>query len=112
VRHELGFYTPEERIVHCHRRENLKSYTVLAGWALYTDVRFSVRHELGFYTPEDGILHSHAAKSPNLTYYITVNNVKLDGNAVNCHYRLLPTRFSGRGRRNSTGRILTFFRPS
>jgi hypothetical protein len=34
VRYELGFYTPEEGIVHSHRRENLKSYIALIGWAL------------------------------------------------------------------------------
>jgi hypothetical protein len=26
VRYELGFYIPEDGIVHSHRRENLKSY--------------------------------------------------------------------------------------
>jgi hypothetical protein len=34
VRSELGFYTPEEGILHNHRREDLKSYTTLTGWAL------------------------------------------------------------------------------
>jgi hypothetical protein len=28
VRYELGFYIPEDGILHIHRRENLKSYTV------------------------------------------------------------------------------------
>jgi hypothetical protein len=28
VKYELGFYIPEDDILHCHRRENLKSYTV------------------------------------------------------------------------------------
>jgi hypothetical protein len=28
VKYELGFYTPEDAILHSHRRENLKSYTV------------------------------------------------------------------------------------
>jgi hypothetical protein len=28
VRYELGFYTPEDGILHSHRGENLKSYTV------------------------------------------------------------------------------------
>jgi hypothetical protein len=27
VRYELGFYIPEDDILHCHRRENLKPYT-------------------------------------------------------------------------------------
>jgi hypothetical protein len=29
VRYELGFYIPEDAIFHSHRRENLKSYTIL-----------------------------------------------------------------------------------
>jgi hypothetical protein len=28
VRYELGFYIPEDDILHSHRRENLKSYMV------------------------------------------------------------------------------------
>jgi hypothetical protein len=28
VRYELGFYIPEDGILHSHRRGNLKSYTV------------------------------------------------------------------------------------
>jgi hypothetical protein len=27
VKYELGFYIPEDGILHSHRRENLKSYT-------------------------------------------------------------------------------------
>jgi hypothetical protein len=34
VRYELGFYTPEDGILHSHRRENLKSYIPLTRWAL------------------------------------------------------------------------------
>jgi hypothetical protein len=29
VRYQLGFYIPEDDILHNHRRENLKSYTLL-----------------------------------------------------------------------------------
>jgi hypothetical protein len=56
VTYELGLYIPED-IFHSHRRENLKSYIALTGWALQRrrDV-FPVRYELGFYIPEDGIL--------------------------------------------------------
>jgi hypothetical protein len=32
VKYELGFYIPEDRILHSHRRENLKSFTDLIGW--------------------------------------------------------------------------------
>jgi hypothetical protein len=33
VKYELGFYIPED-ILHSHRRESLKSYIALTGWAL------------------------------------------------------------------------------
>jgi hypothetical protein len=29
VKHELGFYIPEDDILHSHRRENLKSYITI-----------------------------------------------------------------------------------
>jgi hypothetical protein len=32
VRYELGFYIPEDDILHSHRRENLKSYKVKRVW--------------------------------------------------------------------------------
>jgi hypothetical protein len=31
ARYELGFYIPEDGILHSHRRENLKSYIALTG---------------------------------------------------------------------------------
>jgi hypothetical protein len=34
VRYELGFYIPEDYILHSHRREHLKSYIALTGWSL------------------------------------------------------------------------------
>jgi hypothetical protein len=49
LRHELGFYTPEDDILHSHRRKNLKSYK-------------------GFYIPEDGILNGH--RREYLTSYV------------------------------------------
>jgi hypothetical protein len=33
VRYELGFYIPEDDILHSHCRENLKSYIAITGWA-------------------------------------------------------------------------------
>jgi hypothetical protein len=39
MRYELGFYIPEDGILHTHCRESLKSY-------------------MGFYIPEDGIPRS------------------------------------------------------
>jgi hypothetical protein len=32
--YELGFYIPEDGILHSYRRENLKSYITLTGLAL------------------------------------------------------------------------------
>jgi hypothetical protein len=34
VRYELSFYIPEDGTLHSHRREYLKSYVALTGWAL------------------------------------------------------------------------------
>jgi hypothetical protein len=34
VKEEMGFYIPEDDILLSHRRENLKSYTELTGWAM------------------------------------------------------------------------------
>jgi hypothetical protein len=51
---------PEDGIVHSHRRENLKPYIALTGWAMYRIRKMSpVRYDLGVYTPDDGILHCH-----------------------------------------------------
>jgi hypothetical protein len=30
----MGFYIPEDDILHSHRLENFKSYIALTGWAL------------------------------------------------------------------------------
>jgi hypothetical protein len=60
VKYELGFYFPEDDILHSHCRENLKSYIALAGWVLQRRRNvFPVRYELGFYIPVEAILHSH-----------------------------------------------------
>jgi hypothetical protein len=60
MKYELGFYIPEDGILHSHRLENFKSYIALTGWTLYRRRNVSpVKYELGFYIPEDGILHSH-----------------------------------------------------
>jgi hypothetical protein len=34
VKYELCLYIPEDGVLHSHRRENLKSYIALTGWAL------------------------------------------------------------------------------
>jgi hypothetical protein len=67
----LGFYIPEDGILHSHRREDLKPYITLTGWALYWRRNvFPERYELGFYIPEDDILHRHSRE--NLKPYIAL----------------------------------------
>jgi hypothetical protein len=34
MKYELGFYIPEDDILHSHCRENLKPYMALTGWTL------------------------------------------------------------------------------
>jgi hypothetical protein len=71
VGYELGFYIPGDDIFRSHRRENLKSYIALIGWALYGRHNLcSVRYELGFYISEDGVLHSN--RCGNLKSYIAL----------------------------------------
>jgi hypothetical protein len=71
VSYELGFYFPENDILHSHRRENLKSYIALTGWALLQRLNVPpARYELGFNIPEDDIFHSHRLE--NLKSYIAL----------------------------------------
>jgi hypothetical protein len=58
VRYELGFYIPEDGILHSHCREQRRCNVS------------PVRYELGFYIPEDGILHSHCRE--HLKSYIAL----------------------------------------
>jgi hypothetical protein len=61
----------DDAILHSHRREILKWYIALTGWALYQGCIVSpVRYELGSYIPEDVILHSHCLE--NLKSYIAL----------------------------------------
>jgi hypothetical protein len=34
VSYEVGFFIPEDGVLHSHRRENLKSYIALIDWSL------------------------------------------------------------------------------
>jgi hypothetical protein len=64
VRYKLGFYIPEDGILHGHRRKIRKSYIALTGWALQRKCNmFRMRYELVFYVPEDGILHGHRSEN-------------------------------------------------
>jgi hypothetical protein len=58
----------EDGILQNHRRENLKSYIELTGWALKRRSNVSpVKYKLGFYNKEDDILHSR--RRENLKSY-------------------------------------------
>jgi hypothetical protein len=64
VRYALGFYIPEDGILHSHSRENLESSIVLTGGALKQRSNVSpMRYKLGFYNLEDDILHSRSRES-------------------------------------------------
>jgi hypothetical protein len=45
VKYELGFYIPEDTILHSHRRENLKSYMASMSY-----IRFYVLNRNGDFT--------------------------------------------------------------
>jgi hypothetical protein len=76
VKYKLGFYIPEDDILHSHRRENLKSYIALTRWTLWRKRNVSpVKYELGFYIPEDDILHSH--RRENFKSYIALAGFSL-----------------------------------
>jgi hypothetical protein len=73
VRYERGYYIPEDGILHSHRRENLKSYIALTGWALRRRRNvIPVRYELGYYITEDDIHYSH--RRENLKSYIALTD--------------------------------------
>jgi hypothetical protein len=74
VKYRLGFYIPEDDILHSYRRENLKSYIALTVWTLLWRYYVSpVKYRLGFYIPQDDILHSH--RRDNLKSYIDCKQV-------------------------------------
>jgi hypothetical protein len=74
--YELGFYITEDAILQSHRRENLKSYIALTGWARQRRRNVSlVRYKLGCYIPEDTILHN--LRGENLKSYIALTGWSL-----------------------------------
>jgi hypothetical protein len=76
VKYELGFYIPEDGVLHSNRRKKLKTYIALTGLNLYRIRNVSpVRYRLGFYIPEDGVLHSH--RRQNLKFYIALTGLNL-----------------------------------
>jgi hypothetical protein len=54
VRYELGFYMPEDDILHSHRRENLKPYTF---WDEYTTSTFRSKWEYEALKLRNFIIH-------------------------------------------------------
>jgi hypothetical protein len=50
VKYEFGFYIPADDILHSYRRENVRSYIALTGWALQrkrnvSSVKYILRNE-------------------------------------------------------------------
>jgi hypothetical protein len=74
VKYELGFYIPEDGVLHSHCHGNLKSYIALTGQldSVAETYVSPVRYELAFYVPEDDILHSH--RRENLKCYIALTD--------------------------------------
>jgi hypothetical protein len=68
VRYGLEVYIPEDGILHSHRRENLKSYIALTGWALYRRSNVSlVGMSWVFISHKTEFFIVTAVKSSNLT---------------------------------------------
>jgi hypothetical protein len=68
VMYELGFYIPEDGILHSHRRENPKSYIALTDWALWRRCNVSpLKYELGFVSQKTTFFIVTAVETSNLT---------------------------------------------
>jgi hypothetical protein len=64
-------HIPEDGIPHSRRRESLKSYIALTGWALQWRRNVSpVKYELSFHIPEEDILQSD--RRENLKSYMAL----------------------------------------
>jgi hypothetical protein len=57
VKYELGFYIPEDAILHSHRRENIKSYTAAL------DVSLTRYHAVTLRPTEHYIRESYALRA-------------------------------------------------
>jgi hypothetical protein len=70
VKYELGFYIPEDDILHSHRRDDLKYYIALSELTLQWKANVSsVRYEQDFYIPETTFFIVTAVRTSNLTQY-------------------------------------------
>jgi hypothetical protein len=59
---------PEDGILHSHRRENLKYYIALTGWALLRRSNvFHVKYELGSISQKTAFFIVTAVKTSNIT---------------------------------------------
>jgi hypothetical protein len=68
VRYELGFYIPEDGIIHSYHGENLKSYIALTGWALKRRGNVSPsRCEMVFLSQKMAFFIVTAVRTSNLT---------------------------------------------
>jgi hypothetical protein len=68
ARYELGFYVPEDGILHGEHRENLKSYIALTGRDLYWRRNVSpVKYELGFMSQKTAFFIVTTVRTSNLT---------------------------------------------
>jgi hypothetical protein len=68
VKYALGFYIPEDGILHSHRRENLKFYIALTGSTLYWRSNVSpVKYALDFISQKTVFFIVTAVKTSNLT---------------------------------------------
>jgi hypothetical protein len=68
VKYELGFYIPEDDILHSHSRENVRSYIALTGWTLLRRRNVSpVKYELGFISQKSAFFIVTAVKTSDLT---------------------------------------------
>jgi hypothetical protein len=70
MKYELGFYIPEDGILHIHRRGNLKPYIALTGLTLQPRRIVSpVKYELGFISQKTAFFIATAMETSNLTYH-------------------------------------------
>jgi hypothetical protein len=68
VKYELGFYIPEDGILHSHRRGDLKHYIALTGWALYRRRYVSpVKYDLGFISQKTAFFIVTGVETSNIT---------------------------------------------
>jgi hypothetical protein len=77
VKYELGFYIPEDDIIHSHRRENLNSYMENTCFTLYIDFKTKTSLIRRRYVPmKRRFLHEPHGVSSQMTPFFIVTAVK------------------------------------